>query len=79
MLSLKIEYKQVDDAEVKQILSEYSQFNVLDKVSKLLKETTQRSVGSAKAAFGFRPKYPIMIIPGLFPPFFLLSSLPRNY
>ena len=50
---------------MKALLKEYSQFNVFDKVSQLLKEKSQRSVGAAKAALGFKPKFPILIIPGL--------------
>ena len=34
-------------------------------VQSMLKTTKSKSVGSAKAALGFLPKYPVLIIPGL--------------
>jgi hypothetical protein len=65
-LELTVTCCELPPLEVKQILDRsYKQFNIMSDVSEMLKESGYKSVGAAKAAFGYSPRFPIMIIPGL--------------
>ncbi len=56
---------QVDRDQLNKIFDKYTPFDRLADVNMIKKFTKQRSIGLAKVELGYRPKYPVIIIPGL--------------
>ena len=66
VIYLKVTYQQQSPDEMKNTTdAHYGLHDSLNSVKSMLKDYQTQSVGQAKAQYGFRPKYPIMIIPGL--------------
>ena len=65
LLEIRIQYTCVPDAGIAPLLkNQYNKFDPKDETREMLKALNMKSVGKAKAALGYKPKYPIMIIPG---------------
>ena len=65
-LHLHIEFKEFSPEDVKNTVdTQYEQRDALDTIKSMMKDFQTQSVGQAKKAAGFLPKYPVLIVPGL--------------
>eukprot|EP00339_Tiarina_fusa_P000423 CAMPEP_0117012128 /NCGR_PEP_ID=MMETSP0472-20121206/10276_1 /TAXON_ID=693140 ORGANISM="Tiarina fusus, Strain LIS" /NCGR_SAMPLE_ID=MMETSP0472 /ASSEMBLY_ACC=CAM_ASM_000603 /LENGTH=1021 /DNA_ID=CAMNT_0004715123 /DNA_START=120 /DNA_END=3184 /DNA_ORIENTATION=- len=64
-VEIEIKFVKKKDSDIPKLLqNNYVKFDSKEATRELLKTSNQKSVGKAKAALGFVPKYPVMIIPG---------------
>lgn len=65
-LEIELTYMElVVDEMTSTVTDSYKPFDVLEEVNAMLSNTGSKSVGMAKRALGYKPKYPVMIVPGL--------------
>ena len=66
VIHLQVRYQQLPPEQKKNSIdTHYTAHDALNSVKSMLKNYQTQSVGQAKALYGFKPKYPIMIFPGL--------------
>lgn len=64
-VTVHVQFQKSSDAVKSLVERQYVPFEEADTVKEMLKNCQTQSVCQAKASYGFKPKYPIMIIPGL--------------
>jgi len=65
-IEIELTYAEMGVADLTATVQDsYKPFDVLEEVNAMLSNTGSKSVGLAKRALGYKPKYPVMIVPGL--------------
>ena len=62
---LSLKYYEYDTPELEGIMNDYEVFDPLNTVKLMLHRANTKSIGKALKIVGYKPKYPVIIVPGL--------------